>query len=354
MENHPAITHGPKTVIPDHALKQLEQNMLNQLNAPTENNILISKTANAWLDEAKEMPIPQMLFDQMWYEGELCVLFAASNAGKSLLAMQIANSICTGVPIRGFGLGALPQKVMYADFELNAKQFQNRYSENYQHNFNFSGNLIRTVIDSKCPLLDQAEFEEAMKESIIQEIIRHNIKVLIVDNLTWLTAEAEKSKEASGVMKFLKRIKEEMGLSILVLAHTPKRDESLPITANDCAGSKMLGNFSDSSFTIGASSLGINTRYIKQIKVRMGSLKYGTDNVITCNITKNDSFTEFVLHNYSSEQIHLKTNKQESESDLKNNIIELNKAGYSMRQTAEKLNVSHMKVKRVLDRCNAE
>ena len=60
------------------------------------------KTASSWIDQAKNRPIPQMLFGEFWFEGELCILYADTNLGKSILAVQIGNSISKGEQIKGF------------------------------------------------------------------------------------------------------------------------------------------------------------------------------------------------------------------------------------------------------------
>ena len=62
------------------------------------------KTASRWIEQAKTRPIPKMLFGEFWFEGELCILFADTNLGKSILAVQIGNRISRGEQIRGFRL----------------------------------------------------------------------------------------------------------------------------------------------------------------------------------------------------------------------------------------------------------
>jgi hypothetical protein len=57
------------------------------------------KTASRWIEQAKTRPIPQMLFGELWFEGELCILFADTNLGKSILAVQIGNSSVFLYPI---------------------------------------------------------------------------------------------------------------------------------------------------------------------------------------------------------------------------------------------------------------
>ena len=67
-----------------------------------------------------------------------------------------------------------------------------------------------------------------------QVIVQKNARIVIIDNLTYLSAETERAKDALPLMKHLKALKQKYDLSILALAHTPKRDLSKPITsAND-------------------------------------------------------------------------------------------------------------------------
>src|SRR5579872_880814 len=85
-------------------------------------------TANQWIHAGQQKPAPQMLFDRFWLPGELCLLFADTNMGKSILAEQLANSISRSKPIDHFACHADPANVVYIDFELSAKQFELRYT----------------------------------------------------------------------------------------------------------------------------------------------------------------------------------------------------------------------------------
>ena len=67
---------------------------------------------------------------------------------------------------------------------------------------------------------------------------------------------------------------------MLVIAHTPKRNLSSPITQNDLAGSKRLYNYFDSVFTIGQSARDANIRNVKQLKARSTEIFYGSTNVL--------------------------------------------------------------------------
>ena len=51
------------------------------------------KTANQTILDAATRPNPKDLYHSLWYEGEVCCLFADSNLGKSIYAVQMADEI---------------------------------------------------------------------------------------------------------------------------------------------------------------------------------------------------------------------------------------------------------------------
>jgi hypothetical protein len=307
------------------------------------NGLFLVQPANTWIKEASKRPIPKMLYGKLWFEGEICILFADTNLGKSILAVQIADSISKGAEIRGFPMEAEKQLVLYFDYELSDKQFEVRYSMNYQNHYPFDDNFLRAEIDP-----EKADFhgegfnnlEDYINASLEQSIINTRTKVLIIDNLTYLRSETEKAKDALPLMKQLKALKRKYNLSILALAHTPKRDSSKPITRNDLQGSKMLINFCDSSFAIGESFRDKRLRYIIQIKARNTEIVYDTENVALCQIDKPSNFLQFEFLNFSSEREHLKPQSETDRSTLIEKAKELSGQGKSQRQIATELNLS--------------
>jgi hypothetical protein len=177
--------------------------------------------------------------------------------------------------------------------------------------------------------------------------------VLIIDNLTYLKTQAtDTAKEALPLMKLLKELTTKYGLSILALAHTPKRNLSNPLTHNDLAGSKHFSNFADSLFALGASSEDKSLRYLKQIKCRATEIYYDTENIIICEITKPDNFLGFEFMEYANEIAHLKIPDSNYKNELEAAILSLKEAEpfISNYQIAQRLNTNKMKVKRVLER----
>ncbi|SFU63458.1 AAA domain-containing protein [Porphyromonadaceae bacterium KHP3R9] len=279
---------------------------LQQLKASKPADLLEVKTANKWIEQASKRPIPRMLFSEFWFEQELCILFADTNVGKTILAVQIADSISRGKSIPGFKLETKAQKVIYCDFELNDKQFQSRYSRNYEYPYQFSDNFLRVEINPDADFPEDASFEFSLSNAIERVITDNGAKIVIIDNITYLRHENERAKDALPLMKHLKRLKSKYNLSLLVLAHTPKRDLTKPLTRNDLQGSKVLMNFCDSSFAIGESSSDSSFRYIKMIKVRSTEHIYDSYNIMVCQITKPDNFLHFNFLHLDSEYKHLK------------------------------------------------
>lgn len=300
--------------------------------------LFLVKEASQWIDEAKNRPIPKMLFSEFWHESELCILFADTNTGKSILAVQIGNSIATGEPIKGFVLEAKKQKVLYFDFELSDKQFEIRYSNNYAEHYIFPSYFFRAEIDPEGEF-PEGKFEETLYSSMEKAIKETGSKILIVDNITYLKDDNEKAKDALPLMKLLKTLKSKYDLSILVLAHTTKIDEGKLINKNHLSGSKMLINFCDAAFSIGQSYQETGLRYLKQIKARNTEIKFDAENVKLCQISKPSNFLMFEFLGHGTEHSHLKTPGPSQRDELIFRAKDLNKEGKTQREIADELDI---------------
>ncbi|MBT6120775.1 AAA family ATPase [bacterium] len=301
-----------------------------------------TKTAADWIEIAKLKPIPQQLCGTLWFEGEICILFADTNLGKSILAVNIADSITNSMDILFFEPKVDKQVVLYIDCELSDKQFQLRYTEESTgKTYKFSNNFLRAELNPDNVDFDYTTpIDEQIVDAIETLVIQHKTKIIIIDNITYLKEDNEKARDAAPFMKRLKELKLEYNLSILVLAHTPKRDASRPLSQNDIAGSKMLMNFVDSAFAIGRSMKDSRLRYIKQIKIRNGEEKYGDDNIILCDIRKEESYLHFSFIDHDSEINHLKPPSRKNKSEMIEKANQLRAQGSNQREIAEKLGVA--------------
>ena len=296
------------------------------------------------MKEAAKLKDRVALYKKLWYEGEISVLFAMSNLGKSILAVQIAEEIARS-----------GKEVNYLDYELEGKQFQQRYcNERTKKNDVFSENLHRADLSYDLELDSNGRLARFFEQ--IEELSKLGVKIFILDNITSLVDKIENGDVILEFMRKLKRLKEKYGLSILIVAHTTKKKDTAPLTQDSLAGSKKLMNFVDSAFAIGKSLIETSVRYIKQLKVRTGKYVYDESNVLLCQIEKRDNFPHFVECGYAVEKDLLNTKKSIANAD-KREAMDVAyasfKQGDSLRAIGRKLGVSDKTIKKWIEQIEA-
>ena len=315
-----------------------------------------------WWMLAMASGMQRKLCGPLWFEQEICILFADTNVGKSLLAVQIADMISHGAEcdttLPELRPETMRQPVVYADFELSMAQFARRYSSpgpdgdgdsmatrNY---YGFSEMFHRVDLcygdDADPELFAGKEFADLIISDLERRIEETMAKVLIIDNITFMASGTETAADAMPLMKKLTSLKKRHSLSILLLAHTPKRNLSNPLTRNDLQGSKMLINFADSAFAIGESCQAKGLRYIKQIKQRNCELVYGDSSVIVCSIGRTSpEFVGFTSEYTDREANHLAqptagsaSRSSDSRRKVRETVTRLHSEGMAVAAIAEK------------------
>ena len=303
--------------------------------APKKVGLLSIKSANDWIEDSIKMPDPKTFFNGLIVQYENTVIFAASNVGKSILAMQIAEHI------------AWSEKILYLDLELSSKQFQMRYTDATTGEIHmFPSNFQRAEIDPE--YIVGLDLEQEILDSIEEAAIQ-GITFFVIDNITFICNDSEKGATAGNFMMKLIRLKRKYGLTTIVIAHTPKRRSWEPITQNDLAGSAKLMNFFDAGIALARSAKDNNLRYLKQVKVRTGEYNYGADNVIIYDICKDNGCLKFELQGYAKEDDHLKNRDSGDDYDEIIGILKLQRDGKTVREIAEILDMSKSSVQRRLD-----
>jgi len=320
-------------------------------------NFYVVKTANDWLRQSKNRPVPKMLFGEFWLEGELGVLFADTGKGKSLLAVQIAESIARGAPIAPLQMTAPAQSVLYLDLELSDKQFEMRYAGEHDaeegefltNHYEFSDNLYRVEIDAGASVPDGFRSFDEILPRIIEKLTRETgSRVVIIDNITCLQRSVYGSRETLELMKELKRLKRSLGLSILVLAHAPKRETARPITGG-VQGERLLSRFADNVFTIGQSKLDTAGRYIKHIRSSSTEIMYDKSHVPSFRVTRiADNFLGFEHQAFAPERVHLQDVRDHRDWPTIDKIKGMSDTGKSIREIAAELELPKTSVHRML------
>ena len=320
--------------------------------APAEaNNLLQTKKAGDWMLQEHGKPAAKQLFGSLWTEHELCILFADTNLGKSILAVQIANSltkICSTAPFYN-NLGA-SASVLYLDFELSSAQFSSRYYSPQWGSYLFSENFYRSEFNPSATagVTSYPEYNDFMHREIEAAVQKTRAQALIIDNITYMRSGTSHVKDAMALMKMLKALKTKYQLSVLVLAHTPKRNPHKPLTVNDLQGSKMLINFADSAFAIGQSHSQPGMRYLKQIKQRSHKEEYGEGNIALISLENHLNFLRYKFEGFAPERDHIRRPETGNKSHLHKKIIALRQKGHGLRKIAGEVGVHFTTVGKIL------
>ena len=160
---------------------------------------------------------------------------------------QILNDICGAHPEEG-GLYIDPEMT---DSQLMERNYNHKTGEFYPWPSNFyyaNSDVDREEKElSMQELLDELNKEDTyidkpLKATIskvcVSLIERPNLKYVVIDNISALETDAEKTSNATILMKWMQKLKNLLKLTVIVAAHTPKVDRSRPINTDMLAVSK--------------------------------------------------------------------------------------------------------------------
>lgn len=289
-------------------------------------------SGNKWIEIGKALANPIYFFFRMIVQFEINIIFSAANTGKSLLLVQIAEEI------------ARTEKVLIVDCELSTKQFQMRYTnlENGTAHI-FPDNFLRAEIDPD--LLDDVALEDAIFDSV-EQAAKDGIKVICIDNLTFICTDAEKAEITIKFMRRLIKLKKKYDLTLIIVAHTPKRDASKPITRDDLSGSSKLMALVDNALAVGVSAKDSQLRYVKTVKFRDDEYPYPAEKVALYKIEKDDCYTRFLYIGRDDEREHLRQKNRETMLEDMQECLDLQAKGLTLKQIEAETGISKSTVHR--------
>ena len=323
------------------------------------NELFRIKAAGDWVEAARAKPLPRMVFDRFWLEGELAVLFAAAGKGKSILGVQLAEAIARGRSIgEGFRMKLPAQKVLYFDLELSDKQFEMRYSadvgerikKGQKIHYEFSPDLLRAQAISydQFPKGRFQTYGEYFYDMLRAAVNTTGAKVVIIDDLAYLRRGRDRNRDAARLMRNLRELKDAKGLTILVIARTPTRARvNGTVSLADLEGSSHIAGFADNIFAIGGSCVDPSLRYLKHIKLTSCEAEFDETNVPMFRIEKQGgNFLSFRHVEFSDERDIVRHGRDVYDGELMAVIEKLMIEDLSQRQIADKLRISKTTVNR--------
>ena len=235
----------------------------------------------------------RQIFGNFLFEGELSILFGDSNAGKSILANDIAFFV-SGGGHKWPDMKSPRIPSLYIDMELSGDQFARRYATAIDYiPDGYSRAEVATSTEDKWTFV---------KTKIISmQTQKDSPKFIVIDNITNGFGSIFSAKKMTKFIMDLKELKERYKLTILLIAHCPKRNKKKPLDQDALGGSKMILNFVDSAFAVGTSFQEDNIRYIKQIKVR----ECQKDKKVMTVQIKSEPYLQFDYLDMTKEETHI-------------------------------------------------
>lgn len=310
-------------------------------------NVLTFKSMNdTMIAGAKEPPAKRMA-GSLLHENSVIIIFSDPGTGKTIFSTQIGDVLSRGINLFGikdFHNSTQPKKVLLFDFEMEEAEIYGRYKRADVNAYSWHKNFFRCGINPS--FIDFEDADTLITNEIQLQIEEQNPDIAIVDNITYISSESSDPKMATKLMKKLLAIQKRSSnkLALIIIAHTPKRDPSLPIELRHLAGAKSLSNFAKNVIAVSKSKLDPSLRYVKQLKCRQDVENYNSDNVIVCAVNKNmdNGRLEYEFQGYGREVDHLLTpDIEEQEPAILEECIQLRKAGKSWRQLADHIKTEY-------------
>ncbi len=280
---------------------------------------LQSFPVNDWLRDIKPAYRPEYLFGDLWRPGDVTVLAGETGVGKSILAVQIAESIARGKkPFRepqqqmSFGPPTPPvaklfphprrQRVLYLDLETSPAKMRERYTcpspilGKLPVSYRFAAFFERSgyAEDLKAPEHFRGDMARYLRHSVDLAIRYSEANVFIIDDLAALEPSAPRSNGPARWLRNFRKMAALHGCSILVLTHLksspprPARGLSSPpyqggvaalggrggslrpLSLTNLSLGRQVAELADTVVAIGRTTFGPEYRYIKVLKSKNG------------------------------------------------------------------------------------
>ena len=304
---------------------------------PSKEPIRIRK-ANEYIDELKNWQPAEMLFDEFWRKGELALVFGPPGSGKSILAVQIAEAVARGRAIDGFRMPDRGRRVLYVDLDTSGAQFLAR----------------NTILNADKAKVKPHEFSDRFyRESppdaeVLVSWLREAVKAIgaravVIDSLAAVRKTHDGVRETLGLMRELRAVRDELGISILVVTDCVDARRGKMLTEADMGRSRVLCGTADSVFAISRHATHTDHRLIVQTLSRNAPLVWTAGNAPLCSIVREETgllafrFDELYASRLDTETLELICNLKMARDE----------GGETFRSAAELFEISRSRAERL-------
>lgn len=239
---------------------------------------LVSRRANDYIVDSRRFRAPAMLFDEFWREGELALLFGPPASGKSVFALQLGDALSRGTGLYGFRMPRGRRRVLYVDLRHTDEQFQMRCSENGSPH-KFPRNLFR----------DRPPAGSALCDWLRALITRQKMEVVIIDDLAAFRTTHDGTRETLHLMRGLRAIRDELRVSILVIADSAEPGWGRTVSEANLGRSRVLCAAADSVFAVGRGLRSPDDHYLVQTRAKAARLFWNVRNAPVAQIMRDET-----------------------------------------------------------------
>ena len=313
-----------KLMDPTHDVFGVRNDLVDVLRTPPAELVFdVTTPEEAILRGLREQPSSR-LFGDLLRIGQLGIMFAPPGTGKSALAYQMADAAAKGTSLLNVlpNEHAKPMRALIIDFENDRSDLADRYADKAAGTMHqFPENMRLLLLKSDSLIMD--DFETKSMHQIEFEIEQFAPEFIILDNLTYLTAESV--SDGTVGMRLMKRLlyyQKHSSATLLVLAHSTKRyNKTKPLEMGDYQGAAALAQFTQAMWGLNRSATDTAIVYFKQFKQRKGGVSWDENNVIACTLGKefeqdpDNRMLRFQFEGIDAEAKHLADFREPAEQD---------------------------------------
>lgn len=315
-------------------LKPKQEQQLNNWLAgePDSKDAFIIKPAAAFLQHTDlNCHSGAMLFGDFWYEGELCILFADTNVGKSILAVQIGDALSRGIPIPRFAMRPQPGTVLYFDFELSDAQFAKRYTSELHGMHEFHPNFYRVVSSPDATGARRfASYHEYINNALENAVTNSQAQVVIIDNITCLRSGTQAAATAVSLCSICNRSKSDTGYRYWYWPIRLNETRHARLPATTCRAAKCSSTLPTAHLLLAKARPNLTYATLNKLN-SAAATRYGAGNVYLCEIIKPYNNLHFDFYGPAAEADHLIPFTEQHRKTLENRILTLHQQGRSIR-----------------------
>ncbi len=303
-----------------------------------EATFVMPRKANAVIAEALTQKPSPPLFDGFWRTGEVAMLFGEAGAGKSLLAVQVAEALARGRPLTGLDMPRRRHRVLYVDLLLSEGQFLRRYTHRgMETQYKFAERFYR----------ERPPEGEKLCDWVRKAVKLGGFEVVVIDDLSAVMRTDNGTFDTLKVMQEMKRLSHETRVSVLVLADSVPPPQKQDISEADLRRSRVLCGLADSVFALGM--WGRENRRLVHIRSRGDRVVWGSQNPIGCT----RSLDPYSLSGFRFDS-RFEPKLDPVRSALVCRVNKMQADGMTFREIAKELNVSRSTASRLFWEWTAE